>query len=171
MDFFTFTKWIFKRKLNFFCAVFVVTKWFLWGESHINFCMYSEIMTQKTWPPSLCCLRHFQIFDKIDGFQKTFWMYLGYKKTNCFFEELSNLYLIVLLISLFPLLLWIAVENRTKLKKLFIWATKSGGTQHHKHANCTWLLFIGNCSNISNILDWTWFLHYFWLQEVIQQQT
>ena len=28
-----------------------------------------------------------------------------------------------------------------------------------------------NCNIVSDILDWTWFLHYFWLQEFIQQQT
>ena len=65
-----------------------------------------------------------------------------------------NLYLIVLLISFFPLLLWIAAENKTKLKKLFIWTTKSGGPQHCKHTNCTWL-FISNCNSSSDILDWT----------------
>ena len=39
--------------------------------------------------------------------------------------------------SLFPLLSWISTENKTKLKKLFISNTKSGGAQHHKHTNCT----------------------------------
>ena len=67
-------------------------------------------------------------------------------------------------VLMFLLLLWITAEYRTKLKKLFIWTTKSGGTQHLKHIKCTWL-FISNCNNISDILDWTWFLHYFWLQE------
>ena len=38
-----------------------------------------------------------------------------------------------MLISFFPLLLWITAENGTKFKKLFIWTKKSGGTQHHKH--------------------------------------
>ena len=65
-------------------------------------------------------------------FQKIFWMFLGYKKANDIFEELSNLYLILLIISFFLLLLWITSENRTKLKKLFIWTTKSGGTQHYR---------------------------------------
>ena len=39
--------------------------------------------------------------------------------------------------SLFPLLSWITTENKTELKKLFISTTKSGGSQHHKHTNCT----------------------------------
>ena len=34
-------------------------------------------------------------------------------------------------------------------------------TQHHKQTNCTWL-FISNCNNVSDVLNWTWFLHYFW---------
>ena len=42
------------------------------------------------------------------------------KKANRIFEELPNLYLIVLLISFIPLLLWITAENRTKLKTFFI---------------------------------------------------
>ena len=63
-----------------------------------------------------------------------------------------------MLISFCPLLLWITAENRTKLKKLFIWTTKSGATQHHKHSNCTWL-FIRNFNNAIDILDWTWFVH------------
>ena len=69
-----------------------------------------------------------------------------------------------MLIICFPLFSWIKAEHRTKLKKLFIWTRKSGGTQHHKHTNCTWL-FISNCNNVNDILDWTLFLHYFWLQE------
>ena len=90
-------------------------------------------MTQRTLPtPNPCYLFHFQIFEKIVGFQKKLWIPLGRKKKNCIFEELSNLYLIVLLFNSFPLLLWITTENRTKLKKLFIWTTKSGETQHHK---------------------------------------
>ena len=36
------------------------------------------------------------------------------KKENYIFEKLSNLYLIVLLVSFFSLLLWITTENRTK---------------------------------------------------------
>ena len=129
-------------------------------------------MTQRTWPPTpypppaICVISRF--LTKSIVFQKNFWMSSGYKKANCIFEELSNLYLIVLLISFFPLLLCITTENRTKLKKLFIWTSKSGGTQHHKHANCTWLIISDNA--IDN-LDWTWFLHYIWLHEFIQQQT
>ena len=34
------------------------------------------------------------------------------------FEELSNLYLIILLTSFIPLLLWITAENRKKLLQL-----------------------------------------------------
>ena len=59
--------------------------------------------------PAPYYLRHFQIFDKIDK----------KKNANCMFEKLPNLYLIVLLISFFPLALWITAENRTRLKKLF----------------------------------------------------
>ena len=131
-------------------------------------------MMQRTWSlPHLvpCYLRHFQIFDKIDSFPKNIFNVIRIKKkANRIFDELSNLCSIVLLISFFLLLLWITAENRTKLKKSFVWTTKSGGTQHHKHTNCTWL-FISNCSNVSDILEWTWFQHYFWLQEFIQQQT
>ena len=65
-------------------------------------------------------LHHFRIFDKIDGFQKKFLNAFRIKKANYIFEQLSNLYLIALLIIFFPLLFWIAAENRTKLKKLFI---------------------------------------------------
>ena len=103
-------------------------------------------MTQRTWSPTPCCSRQFQIFDKSDSFPKHFLNVFGIKQANCIFEELSNLYVIVFLISFIPLLLWIIAENRTKLKKLFIWTTKSGWTQRHKHTNCT-LLFISNCNN------------------------
>ena len=71
------------------------------------------------------------------------------KKANYISEELSKLHLIVLLISFFTLLLWITAGNRTKMNKLFIWTTNSGGAQHHKHANCTWL-FISKCNNAIN---------------------
>ena len=74
-------------------------------------------------------------------------------------EELSKLYLIIFLITFFPLLLSITAENRTKLKKLFIWTTKSGETPHRKHTNCIWL-FKSNCNNASDILGWARFLHY-----------
>ena len=64
-----------------------------------------------------------------------------------------------------PLFIW------TKLKKILIWTTKSGRTQDHKHTNRAWL-FICHCNNSGDILlNWPWFLHYLWLQEVIQQQT
>ena len=46
-------------------------------------------------------------------------MYLASKKTNYIFEELRNSYLIVSLISFFPLLLRITAKNRAKLTKLF----------------------------------------------------
>ena len=78
-------------------------------------------------------------------------MSLGIKNASCIFEELSNLCLIVLLISLCPLLLRITAENRAKPNNLFVWAKKPGGTQHRKHTNCTWL-FISNCNNASDIL-------------------
>ena len=42
--------------------------------------------------------------------------------------------------------------------------------KHHKHTNCSWL-FISNHNNVSDILDWTQFLNYFWFQEFIQRQT
>ena len=83
-------------------------------------------------------------------FQK-FFECLYDKKANTIFEELSNLCLVVQLISSFPLLLWITVENQTNLKKSFILTPKSGGIQHHKRTNCT-LLFISNCNNVSDIL-------------------
>ena len=118
----------------------------------------SQWRTEHDSPqPRQCYLPHFQIFNKIDIFQKTFWISLEWKKANCFFEELSNLYLIVLLISFFRLLLLITTDNKTKLKKLFIWTTKSGRTQLYKHTNCSWL-FINNCNNASDILDSTWYL-------------
>ena len=66
----------------------------------------------------------------------------------------TNLYLIVQQISFLPLLLRITAENRTKLKKLFIWATKSGRIQHHtkKKKHCIWL-FISNYNNASDIFE------------------
>ena len=122
-------------------------------------------MTQRTrHDPTLCYMRHLQIVDNIDSFPKNILnVFRIKKKANCIFGELSNLYLIVLLISFFSLFLWITAENRTKLKKLFIWTTKSGGAQHQTHTKCTWL-FMSNYNNASDILDWAWFLHYFWLQ-------
>ena len=123
--------------------------------------------------PAICVISRFST--KSIVFQKEFLNVFSIKKgklhltaMNC--NELSNLYWIVLVISFFPLLLWITAESRTKLMKLFIWTTKSSGTQHQKQTNCTWL-FISNCNNVSDILDWTWFLHYFWLQGFIQEQT
>ena len=40
-----------------------------------------------------------------------------------------------MLTSFFPRLLWIPAVKRTKLKKLSISTTKSGGAQHHKQTN------------------------------------
>ena len=105
------------------------------GESHIDFCTHYAIMAQRTWSP-ICVISRFST--KPIVFQKNLTAF-RIKKPNWIFEELSNFCLIVFLISFFPLLLWITAENRTKLKKLYIWNTKSGGTQHHKHTNCTWL--------------------------------
>ena len=124
-------------------------------------------------PPASCYLHHFQIFAKIDSFQKKKKKKINVfrlKKANCIMKELCNLYFIVLLISFYPLLWWIIAKYRTKLKKLSVWTKKSGGTQHRKHTTYTWL-FISSCHNVSDILDWTWFLHYFWLQDFIQKQS
>ena len=117
-------------------------------------------------PAAICVISRF--LTKSIVFQKCFWMTLGQKKTNCIFEVLSNLYLIVLLINFFPFVLWITTENRTKLVKLLTQTTNLVRTQHHKQANCTWLI-ISNCNNDSDILDWRWLLSYFWLQYLIQQ--
>ena len=124
---------------------------------------------KRTWPflpPAICIISRFFI-KSIVFHIKTFRIK---KKENCIFDKMSKFYLIVLLISFFLLLLWITAEHGTKLKKLLIRTTKLGGTQQHKHINCTWL-FISNYNNVSDNLDWTWFLHYFWLQEFIQQKT
>ena len=130
------------------------------GESHIDFRTNWIIMIQSIWTPAHCYLRHFQIFDKIDSSPKKVLNVSRLKKANYSFEELSNLYLIVMLISFFPILLWITAENITKLKKLFIWTTKSSRTQHYKHENCT-RLCINNWNNVSDILDLKWFLQKF----------
>ena len=93
--------------------------------------MHCVIMTHRTWLSPNPANARFKIFNKIDIFQKIFWISLGWKKANSIFEEQSNLYLIVLLISFFPLLLWITAENRTTWR-WFTWTTKLGGAQHHK---------------------------------------
>ena len=67
-------------------------------------------------PP--CYLHHLQIFGKTDSFLNKFVnIYRIKKELFRSLKDLSNSYLIVLLISFFPLLLWITAENRTKLKK------------------------------------------------------
>ena len=91
--------------------------------------------------PLPCYLRHFQIFNKTDSFSKNFLHVFRLEKAKKQIESLKSslICLIDLLISFFSLLSWITAENRTKLKKLFIWSTKSGGPQHHKQTNCSWL--------------------------------
>ena len=64
--------------------------------------------------PAICVISRF--FDKIDSFLEKFLNVFRIKKGNCIFEELPSWYLNVLLISFFPLLLWVPTENRTKLK-------------------------------------------------------
>ena len=54
---------------------------------------------------------------KLIVFQKKVLNVFKIKKGNCIFKELFKLYLIVLLISFFPLLLLISAKNRTKVKK------------------------------------------------------
>ena len=44
-------------------CVIVKTKYFYSFTNNVN-------MTQKTWLPALCYLRHLQIFEKIDSFPK-----------------------------------------------------------------------------------------------------
>ena len=94
-------------------------------------------MIQRTWhlPSAISVISRF--LTKSIVFKKIILNVFRIKIANCIFEELSTLYLIVLLISFFPLLLWITAKNRTKLKKLFIWTTKSGEAQHHKHKTYT----------------------------------
>ena len=75
-------------------------------------------------------------------------MYLGYKKANAIFEERSNLYLIVLLISFFPLLLWITTENmknfKKKAKNFFNTANTQSSPEVSPKEKCK--TFIGMCS-------------------------
>ena len=85
--------------------------------------------------------------------RQKFEFFLGQRKAYCIFEGLSNLYWIISPINFFSLLLLIAGENRTKLKKLFIRTTKSGGVQHHNHTNSTWL-FSSNSKIVSEKI-WT----------------
>ena len=130
------------------------------------------IMTQGTWtpPPRFPSINFISRFSKkLIIFQKRILNVFRIKKVNFIFEELSSLYLIVLVISYFLFSFGLQQKNRTNLKELFIWTTKSGWIQHHKHTDHTWL-FISNCSNVNDILYWR-FLHYFWLQELIQHQT
>ena len=111
-------------------------------------------MTKKTWTPPFtdpCSSRYFQISNKINSYlQKVFNVFMIKKRK--LHHGRTILYFIALLNSLFLLFWWIAAENRTKLKKLFIWTTKSSGAQHHKYKNCTWL-FISNC--ITLVIFWT----------------
>ena len=92
------------------------------GESHIDFCTHCVIMTHGPWPWS----PHSLLFASFPDFWQNRWFFkkilnvLMIKKANWIFEELSNLCLIGLLISFFPLLLWITTANRTKLQKVFI---------------------------------------------------
>ena len=123
------------------------------SESHIDFRTHFVIMTRTTWlpPPSAFCVI-FRLLTKSIVFQKFFEQVFRITKANCIFEELSNLCFIILLISFIPFLLWITTENRTKLKKLYIRTTKSGGAQHHKHTNFTW---ISSATPVMLVIFWT----------------
>ena len=70
------------------------------GELHIHFRTHCVIMTWRTWPPTPCYLRHFQIFEKFDVFQIFLNVFMT-KKGNCIFKEISNLWLTVFQISFF----------------------------------------------------------------------
>ena len=64
-------------------------------------------------PPAPCYLHHFHIFDKINSFPKNVLHVFRGKKENCTFEELFNLYLIVLLISF--LLFFCGLQQKIEL--------------------------------------------------------
>ena len=142
--------------------------YFVFGVNHISvFVRIASKWRKEYGTPNPCYLRYFQILYKIDSFPKK--IFFRIKNVNYIFEELSNLYLTVLLISFFPCLLWITAGNRTWRNYLF---ELQNQVEHNtiNTQNYTWL-FISNCNNVGDILDWTWFLHFFWLQEFIQQQT
>ena len=116
-------------------------------------------MTQRTWPHPLPLLfASFLDFRQNASFPKK---RFKDKKKQIWRASWRTVKFIFnyFLLTFFPLLLWITVENRTRLRKLFIWTSKSGETPHHKHTNCIWL-FKSNCNNASDILGWAWFLHY-----------
>ena len=138
------------------------------GESHIDFRTHYVIMTQRTWPPppAVCVISRFWLKSIVFKIKKNLFRI---KKGKLHLWR-TTLYLIILLVRFIPLLRWITTTIWIKLKKLCIWTTKSCATQHQNHTSCTWI-FLSNCNKVSDILDWTWFLHYFWLQEFIQQQT
>ena len=139
------------------------------GESQIDFRTHNAIMTQRAWPPPTApyYLRHSQIFDQINSFSKNFLNVFRIKKANCISVELSNVYLINLLISFFPLLLWITAKNRTKLKKLY-------ELQNQEKHNTTNIQTGPDCSSttaIMLVIFWIERERYFWLKEFIQRQT
>ena len=129
-----------------------------------------EEAINRTPFPAPYCLRHFQIFDKIDSFPKkilnvfriikgkwhlarTAWFIF-----NCFANQFLSFSLLQQKIEL------------SWRNYLFELQNQDGHCTTNKQTNCT-SLFIRNCNNASGILDWPWILHYFWLQEFIQKQT
>ena len=71
----------------------------------------------------------------------------------CLFPDFRQDRQFFMLISFFPVPLWITFENRTRLKKLFIWTTKSGGTQHHKQTKTT--SDYSSATGITLVIFWT----------------
>ena len=133
-----------------------------WHKEHL---LFGLLLFASNFDIKIC-----HIFDKMDSFQKNiFECFWNKKEANCIFEELSNLYLIIFLISFFPFPWWIAAAEKRASWRNYLFEVQSQAKQQ-KHTNCTWLI-ISNCNNASKILDWTHFLHHLWLQEFIQQQT
>ena len=73
--------------------------------------LHNDTKNMTSPPPTICVICRFS--KKSIVFQKKINVF-RIKKANSIFAKLSNLYLIVLLVSFFSLLLWITAENRTK---------------------------------------------------------
>ena len=79
-------------------------------------------------------------------------MPLTAKRIDYIFEEPLNLY--ILLVSFFPLPLWIPGENKAKLKELFNLNKRlRWGAQCPRHTEYTYYFLLSNCSKASDFFN------------------
>lgn len=162
------------------CKVFInITNWnritFCWGMNHINFRTHC-VMTQITQPlltPAICVITKFLANSSLKFILDVF----SNKKSRLHLWRTVKFIFVIFFLFFWKLqqkieptrrsiLIWIVYQ-----KSLILNCVVHTEAKHITNIQAALHFLFNNCCNASNVLNWREFLHYFWLQKLVQGQT